>query len=378
MCKGQALDFSREKLLEALRCVEISTHKKTPILQQHKCVKFSVTRGRAIFQTFDQGSSCDYVLNDPLPDDLSISVIVDHDKFLHSISKSSRKEIKIAFDPDSITIIAEGQSILRPLNLSFANTIPASEIFPMRDDLTPSELVDIWRSVEFTICQDTSKYELKSIMYDGNWVSTTGSHVSVYKTNIVSGDRINIIPEFEVFVKLIGTPNIKINRMEMKKHVVGGAIKHLVMLIHTDIGRLRYMTVLNAYEFPDWRTIEKRFGTYENQFTIQRKNLLDALKRIEAFMDLHKFVILNVTDSGLQVSAQDETGEKATETIDFQNAPAMSEPLYVPVSHDILNNIVSKNGEDLMRVMYKNASSPLRVTMGQKEYVVSPIVARIR
>lgn len=378
------ISFDRKKLLEGLKCVDVAVEKKTAILQHFKCVRISIDKGRVLLQGMNQGVSCDYLLNDLLTgegiEEINVVGLVEHAKLLHIISKSKRDIIKMEWEPESSLVIkAEGRSTLKFINVASYDMQPTDDITIVKEDVKASELADIWKATEFTISDDINRYDLRGILYDGSWVTSTGSHISIVKTDEPElDDKLLIIPAFDSFIKLVSSSSLGIKKMEMRRH----KDRHLVMVVHTDIGKMRYMISLSNYEFPAWRKFEAELLIKcTNQFSISRDELSDILDRIGIFVDaISKFIILDISPDHMEVTARSmQTGQKTVEQISFcEPAPTISEPLHVSVSYDILRKISTENSEEIINFRYGDMRTPLLLILGQKEYVVAPMVEVMR
>lgn len=377
--------LNKDILLEALTCVEIATDKKNPILQQFKCVKISFNKGRTIFQTAGQGSSCDYML---LPDILpnivydnnkekdSIVAIADHEKLLHIISKSKKSVIELEIKPDCVIVVAEGKSTLKQVAVSFPNVIPSSDIVPVSDALTASFLKSVWKSIEFTIGRDPSQHEIRGVHYDGDWTATNRYYISVYKSGLSPDTEFTVIPEFESFIKLLDSRRISIDNIEMKKHVDKGDMKHLVMTATTKFGQLRYIISLSSGNFPNIKQIESKLGFYTSNFTVAREDLLDCLKRLEAFLDNENSIVVDIFPSHLTVTAIDDSGQRTTEDIAYRCA-SIEDPIHMLLNHKILTEICSKNEEETLDVWFGNERTPVKISLPSKIYIITPTIERL-
>jgi DNA polymerase III sliding clamp (beta) subunit (PCNA family) len=295
---------------------------------------------------------------------------------LHIVSKSKKDSIKILWEPDrGITVLAEGQSTLGFINVTSYDMQPTEDISVVKESIEPSELAAIWKATSFTISDDINTYNLHGLLYDGSWVTTTGFHVSIVKTDDPEiTDRLLIIPAIESFIKLISGSALNITKMEMRRH----QNKHLVMVVHTDIGKMRYMISLSNYEFPNYRKFEGELLTKcPNQFTISRAEFSDVLERIGVFVDnINHFVVLDVTPEHMEVTAKSsDKGDKTVEQIAFCGPPpSISDPLHMNSNYDILRKIASENSEEVIDFRYGDMRTSLVLTLGRKEYIIAPMV----
>lgn len=383
------LIFDRKKLLEALRCVGTSVDKKGVILQQFKCVRLTMVKGkRVLLRTTSQSSSCDYMLNDPLGDDApeNMDCAVEYTKLYYLVSKSKKTSIEVKWDDESgrFVILHEGRSTLDTVPVTNFSTLPGGDITPLIEKLDPKELIEAWAATNFTIAVDLTRYDLRGILYDGNWVTSTGTYISVYKASEehpVLDTPLLIVPALESFVKLISGPTLKIDKLEARRR----GESHLVLVVHTPTGKMRFMVVLSAYKFPNWRhAIKMLRERCVNQFKVSRTELMEALNRVAIFLDKSRHIILDLEQESrtLKITVQKtRSAENTVETIslaEHEDEVIGQTSFRANVGYDILWNITNENREDHLLVNYINGSTPLLITTGNKEYIVATMVEVVR
>lgn len=382
-------EFKTLELLEALNCIGISVHRKNPILQQFKCVQISMIDGKILFRTLREDSSCDYMLNaspkGEFPDNINLRIAVEFEKLHHIVSKSKRKTIKIIWNYENkyFKVSAEGLSTLNIINTSNWMLPPSDEIESLVKEFDPQELIDAWNSTSFTICGDTNKYALRGILFDGDYATSDSHYVSIFRTDRGKQDfdPLLVAPVLESFIKLLERADFEIDSMEIRKR----KDTHIVFIVHTDTGKMRYIVALSAGKFPNWRNFEKEVDERNiNCFTVERKRLKNTLSRLSVFVE--DAVLFDLKDNKLiEVSAKaSDSVQNSLEEVPITNCLqiTMGEKLedHIPVelyayyNHAILLKICSECKSPILIFRYENNSAPLLIKAGENEYLLTAMV----
>ena len=366
------LELNRARFVEGLKCVGICVPRRGALIQQFKCVRFRVQNEKLFLSTMGSNHACDFMFNDKLTGIPDIDGAVEYSKLFYTTSKSKRENVAIRWNPEdkSFHLRLEGNSRLNVLPVDNWKETPRDNIRTIRE-MDPKEFKQAWASTSFTITPEITRYDLRGIYYDGDWVTSNGHYISIYRAG---GKKASILisPDVASFVNLIGSPSLKVVSMEMR--VRGDS--HLVMIARTETGSLRYMVLLSASEFPNWRVAYDRLKEMNtHRFTVRRRDFEEILGRIAAFVDKNRFAVLDLNKQTLQVTAKSlDTAENTVEVMPLaKELEEGFEPISIMLNYDMLWNVTSENSEDIIVFNYSNNQTPVLLSVGEKEYIVAAI-----
>jgi len=382
--------FDKSELEKALQFIKISVNDKNPDMAQysfmHITFRIKEDKCQALLRSFDGITSCDLLFEplietDQLTDDQTIwESVVKMNKLYHIVSNSKKKLIKIKLENDKFKVIAEGVSTLDTLNKDDWFLPPSDKIEPYIDDFPIDQLVEAWDSTNFTITKDITKYDMSGILYDGNWVTTDGRCISIYvpenkkqtKETDEPREQLFMSPRIESLVKII-KKKLGITKIEVrvrKKSLV-------VFIIHSDIGKLRYMLALNSANFPMYKDVAKRYiEESKNILILERRGLLDTLNRVSIFLGINRKLQLILENDKLKLIAS--SGDTAAESYEYVDITESDNPnkvsLNVNIKYDVLYDIISSNNDECIKIRYKENVTQLVLQLENKFYIISTLI----